>query len=137
MTIRLTNAVCSSCLARVISPNIHIHKRAYSAFRVCGYNGLMLAVLLVVSLGAYLGLPLFVMTGFAISAVVTLLVLAMATKIVIGEKHLIYYHHEIVIMLGAPIVLCLLNQPTLPYLDITILGVGTFLAFGRIGRLFV
>ena len=49
------------------------------------------------------------------------------TKIIIGEERLIYYHHEIAIVLAVTMVLWLLDQPILPYLDITILRIGTFL----------
>jgi hypothetical protein len=63
--------------------------------------------------------------------------LAFATKIITGEEQLIYYHHEIAIMLVSAMVARLLHRPALPYLDVTILGVGTFLAFGRIGCLMV
>ena len=137
MTIRFTNGVCSTYLTRRRGPNIYIGKRAYSAFRVCGFTGLVLAVLLAVSLVVYLGLSQIVMAGIMIAAVATFLVLAMVTKIVIGEEQLIYYHHEIAIMLVATMVLWLLNQPILPYLDITILAIGTFLMCGRIGCLMV
>jgi hypothetical protein len=45
----------------------------------------------------------------------------------------VYYHHEISILVLCALLLYLLKLPVLPYLDITILGIGTFLAFGRIG----
>ncbi len=63
----------------------------------------------------------------------TFLGLAMLTKIITGEEHLIYYHHEIAIMFMTAIFLKMINQPALPYLDVTILGIGTFLFCGRMG----
>ncbi len=65
------------------------------------------------------------------------LTLAMATKIVVGHENLIYYHHEIAVLAGTALFLRLLHQPLLPYLDITVLGIGIFLACGRIGCLLV
>ena len=44
-----------------------------------------------------------------------------------------YYHHEISIMIFCALALYLLNKPVLPYLDISILGIGVFIGFGRIG----
>src|SRR5262249_7343149 len=50
---------------------------------------------------------------------------------------IIYYHHEIAVMLAAMALLWLTSEPLLPFLDITILGIGAFLACGRIGCLMV
>jgi prolipoprotein diacylglyceryltransferase len=61
----------------------------------------------------------------------------MSTKIITGEERLIYYHQEIAVMVMAAIFLKITNQPLLPYLDITILGIGTFLFCGRVGCLMV
>src|SRR5439155_22019386 len=47
------------------------------------------------------------------------------------------YHHEIDVMINAALLLWLLGQPLLPYLDLTILGIGMFLACGRVGCLMV
>jgi prolipoprotein diacylglyceryltransferase len=111
--------------------------RYYSAFQVCGYTGLVLAVLLSMILAIYRGLSPLIMGGVIGTAMLTFLGLAMATKIITGEEQLIYYHHEIAIMIMAAIFLKLLNQPLLLYLDITILGIGIFLACGRVGCLMV
>jgi hypothetical protein len=89
------------------------------------------------SLVTYLGLSPLVLVWLVLTAVLTFLALAMVTKIITGEENLIYYHHEIAVMVVAACLLNLLYQPVLPYLDITILGLGTFLAFGRVGCLMV
>jgi hypothetical protein len=77
------------------------------------------------------------MIGVIGIAMLTFLGLAMVTKIITGEEQLIYYHHEIVIIIMATISLKITNQPILSYLDITILGIGTFLVCGRVGCLMV
>lgn len=137
MIYRITKREFHSWLDGLIRPEFRIGQKLHSAFRVCGYIGLILAIFLVVSLVAYLGLSQIVMAGIAIVAMATFLVLAMATKIIIGEERLIYYHQEIAIVLVVTMVLWFLDQPILPYLDITTLGIGTFLAFGRVGCLMV
>jgi hypothetical protein len=69
--------------------------------------------------------------------VVTFIGLAMATRVITGEERLIYYHQEIAVVLAAGLLLWTTRQPLLPYLDATILGIGLFLSFGRIGCLLV
>jgi Prolipoprotein diacylglyceryl transferase len=122
---------------RVIRPAIRVLRKSRSCFQVCGYTGLVLAICLTVSLIIHLSLSLRVLVALALSAMATFLTLAMITKIIVGEESLIYYHQEIAIVVVAAVVLWLLQQPVLPYLDVTILGVGLFLACGRIGCLMV
>jgi prolipoprotein diacylglyceryltransferase len=116
---------------------IHLLGQRWAAFRLCGYTGLTLAVLLGCGLAMARGLSIWVLGALVASAVLTFLALAMATKIVVGEERLVYYHHEIAIVASGALVLALLGQPVLPYLDITILGIGAFLACGRVGCLLV
>ena len=72
-----------------------------------------------------------------IAAVITFTGLVIATKMITGEEKLIYYHHEIAVLLNISLFLWLIHQPLLPYLDISILGIGTFLFCGRLGCLMV
>ena len=67
----------------------------------------------------------------------TFFTLAFLAKILAGKETIVYYHHEIAILILCSIVLKLLHLPVLNYLDITIIGIATFLAFGRIGCFFV
>jgi len=59
----------------------------------------------------------------------------MATKVLTGNETLIYYHHEIAILLCAAAVLSAFDLPVLPYLDLTALWLGVFLTCGRGGCL--
>jgi prolipoprotein diacylglyceryltransferase len=107
------------------------------AFQVCGYGGLLLAIVLAACVVGRTGLSYQVMGAIVLSAMATFLALVLATKIVTGEERIVYYHHEIAVMLAAAVVARLLHRPVLPYLDVTILGVGAFLACGRVGCLMV
>lgn len=118
-------------------PEIKVFSHSRSAFKVCGFSGLILAILLGFGLTFFRGLSPWVMLGLIGVAMLTFLALAMFMKIISGEEQLIYYHHEIAIMVMAALFLKLLNYPLLPYLDIVILGIGTFLFCGRIGCLMV
>ena len=124
-------------LDRLVRPEIHVLHKSWPAFQVCGYTGLALAILLAMGLVVSLGLSPLVMTAIILSALATFLGLAMAIKIVTGEENLVYYHHAIAAMIVAALVLWLLRQPILPCLDVTILGIGLFVAYGRIGCLMV
>lgn len=118
-------------------PKIHVLHKSWSTFKVCGYTGLVLAILLTMTLVNYQGLSLWVMIGIIVIAVLTFLGMVMVTKVTTGEEQIIYYHHQIAVMIVAVVFLKMLNQPILTYLDITILGVGIFLVCGRIGCLMV
>lgn len=124
-------------LDKLVRPNIHILHRSRSSFQVCGYTGLILAVVQGVILAAYGGLSIRVLIGVIGVAILTFLGLAMATKIITGEEQIIYYHHVIAILIMSAVFLALIKQPVLPYLDIVILGIGTFQFCGRVGCLMV
>ena len=119
------------------SPSLSIWRRRWPAFQVCGYTGLAFAIVLAMSLVGHAGLSYWVMAGIIGTAIATFLGLVMATKIISGEERIVYYHHEIAVMLMAALFLWTIRRPLLPYLDITILGIGLFLCCGRIGCLMV
>jgi hypothetical protein len=122
---------------RVVRARLEVLGRSTSAFQVCGYSGLVSAVLLGVFLTVIQDLSLGVLGVLVASSCATFLALAMGTKIVTGEEKLIYYHHEVGILIVGGVVLRLLDQPVLPYLELTLLAVGMFLALGRVGCLMV
>lgn len=122
---------------RIVRPRLTIFGRSRSSFRIWGYMGLLSAILLGVFLVAIQDLSFGVLAVLTATGCATFLVLAMGTKIVTGEEKLIYYHHEVGILLATGVVLRLLGEPTLPYLELTLLAVGMFLAWGRVGCLMV
>ena len=107
------------------------------AFQVLGCTGVALAIVLAMTLVGHEGLSHWVMAGIIGAAIATFLGLVMSMKILTGEERIVYYHHEIAVMLMAALFLWTIDQPLLPYLDITILGIGTFLTCGRVGCLMV
>ncbi|MGB9180946.1 MAG: prolipoprotein diacylglyceryl transferase family protein [Pyrinomonadaceae bacterium] len=116
---------------------IRLFDRSFSAFKVWGYTGLLLAILLTMALVTRLGLSRWLMAVLIASAVLTFLTLALMTKIISGRENLVFYYHAIVITILAVILLKLLGRPVCPYLDVMILGVGLFHACGRVGCLLV
>ena len=124
-------------LDKLIRPEVVLFGSTRSTYLVCGYVGLLLGVLLATSLAMFQGLLLWVMGVAVLTAVLTFLGLAMLVKILTGEEIIICYHHQIAVLVTMALVLRLLGQPVLPYLTPNMLGVGVFIAFGRIGCLMV
>ena len=120
-----------------IHPKIRLLYWHLPAFQAFGSTGLVLAIGTTIALVVFLGLSPWIMIGLICLSMLTFLGLAMVTKIMTGEEQLIYYHHEIAIMIVAALFLKIICQPVLPYLDITVLGIGAFLVCGRIGCLMV
>jgi prolipoprotein diacylglyceryltransferase len=123
----------NASLDRVVRTELIVLDKSRPAFRVSGCVGFALAVVLTSGLVIHAGLSLPVIAGVAVVVVLVFLAVVMATKIVTGEERIIYYHHEIAVTVASALFLWLLRQPVLAYLDITILGVGLFLVFGRMG----
>ncbi len=127
----------NSRIDKLVGPKLLIIQRSWSTYQVFGYTGLFFAILLTMTMVTHLNLSHWVMAGLILAAILTFLGLAMVTKIISGEESLIYYHQEIAVMAVTAVLLRLLHQPVLPYLDVMMLGLGLFLGFGRIGCLMV
>jgi prolipoprotein diacylglyceryltransferase len=108
-----------------------------SSFHVCGVLGLVMAATLAAALAASHGLSLVVEGAIVALAVLTFFALAVTTKVRTGREALIYYHHEIAVLLVAAGTAAVLGAPVLRQLDATALGLGAFLACGRVGCLSV
>ncbi len=131
---QVTDAL-NSHFDKLIRSEVRIGQHSWSAFKVCGCTGLVLATLLAMTLVTYLGLSLLIMAAIVLVSVSILLGLTLITKIITGEERIINYHHQVVVLVVTAVLLWLLDQPILPYLDATILGVGLFIACGRVGCL--
>jgi hypothetical protein len=108
-------------------------KRPLPVFQFCGYTGLLLAFVQSLLLVRHFHLSRLILLGMTGVVVLTFFGLVMATRVITGEEQIIYYHHEIAVMVMIALFLRFTHQPLLPYLDIAILGIGLFLACGRVG----
>lgn len=108
---------------------------AMPAFQVCGLLGGAAALAVAMALAQQRGLSVVVVLGLAALSLITFLALAIVTKILAGAEVLIYYHHEIAVFATTAMCLRVAGAPVLSYLDLTAAGLGTFLAFGRVGCL--
>ncbi|BAZ11856.1 prolipoprotein diacylglyceryl transferase [Calothrix sp. NIES-4071] len=127
-----------SCyLGSFIRPTILLGSFSLPAFQVFGYIGLLVAITLAFSLATYQSLAFSIVGTIILAAVCTFFILVILIKIFTGKEQLVYYHHSTTVLIVTTALLWRLNQPILPYLDTTILGIGIFLACGRIGCLMV
>jgi prolipoprotein diacylglyceryl transferase len=124
-------------LDRLARPVIIAGRRRLPAFQVCGCTGVVAGFTLAMALAGKAGLSYSVMGAIAVSAILTFLLIVATSKILTGEEQIVYYHDEIGVMLATALLVKALHRPVLPYLDITILGIGLFMACGRIGCLMV
>jgi hypothetical protein len=107
------------------------------AFTVCGLAGLAVAILLSMATAVHLDLSAMIVGMMGVASFATLLAMGMLAKLLTGSETLIYYRGIVAICVVDGALLRILHQPVLRYLDIAVLGVGVFLAFGRVGCLLV
>ncbi len=124
----------SSTLARA---RTQVFGRLCPSYQVCGVAGLAAALGLGGALTASRGLSWGVLALMACVACLTVPAMTLVAQWAAGEERIVYYHHAIAICALCAAMLAVLRQPVLVYLDILIVGVGSFLAFGRIGCLMV
>ena len=120
-------------------PRLHLRLagREWPAFRVCGLVGLAGASALATTLSVMTGISVGVQALIIALAVLTFLALSLATKVLSGREALIYYHHEVAVLAVTAAATAALGAPVLAHLDATALGLGVFLACGRVGCLLV
>jgi hypothetical protein len=123
----------SSWLDGLARPQISFRGRNRSAFLIWGCMGLGVASIVTVVLAIQLSLSPIVMIFITGAAVSTFFVLALLIKLVTGEEQHVHYHHEVAILVLTAALLWISDNPILPYLDLTVVGKGIFLAVGRIG----
>jgi prolipoprotein diacylglyceryltransferase len=120
---------------RLTTPTIRVGRWVRPAHGTLGVVGFLVAVVLGEALARERGLSSVTQTVVVAVCVASAYGVALGTKIVTGEERHRYLHYEIAFLVTVPVALWLLNERVLPYLDIALVGVGTVLAFGRLGCL--
>jgi len=123
-------------LDTLVRPEVRLFG-SHCAFKLCGGVGFFVAVTFVTWLCALERRSILAMTVLFVSSVLTFLALAMATKIVADGERLVLYHSKLAVLSVAALILWALSLPMFAYLDLLIIGVVTFISFGRIGCLLV
>lgn len=120
---------------RAGGPTLRIAGLRLRAFRALGVTGFVVGSVLALALADAHALEVVDEVVVIAAAVAAFFGVAIVTKAITGREMLIYYHHEIAVLVVAGLVAWALGAPVLRHLDVTALGVGTFLAFGRLGCL--
>jgi hypothetical protein len=125
---------------RYLAPSIFTPRERFyvlgmqaAAFHCCGVTGFVAGSTLGLWLTLHQQLPVGVLGLLSLTGAAQLILHTWIQKVATGAERLVYYRHEIAIMVVCASVLVVIGQPVLPFLDITLLGVGTFLGFGRLG----
>lgn len=118
-----------------VRPEFSFAGRSWLFFQVCGGAGVAFAIVLMLTLAVFSGLSVTLMGALIVADLIACLALTMITKIILGEERLTYCHHEISLILVTVLIVWLVGQPILSYLDVSILGLGIGLACGRVGCL--
>ncbi len=113
--------------------NIKIFKTRILSFHFFGTIGYFLGVILGVWLAHTTGLAIWPVIVCSLTGAGVLFALTYSYKILTGREDLVYYQHELAIIACCLLLLLILQLPVLQYLDITLMGIGVFLVFGRIG----
>lgn len=118
-------------------PRLHIRifGRRFHTFHFFGITGFITGGLLGAVLCLMLGVSAWPILLMSLTAVATFFLLAILAKIITGREVIVYYHHEIGILIMCAVVFRLFHVPVLAYLDMTILGIAAFMVFGRMGCL--
>jgi hypothetical protein len=119
-----------------VGPDLHAGDRIIPIFRITALTGAFVAVALAVWEADRLGASPRVELALCLGAMLTFLALAFVTQAIVGREVLIYYHHEIAVLVVTATA-CLVAGVEAPgrYLDATALGLGACLAIGRLGCL--
>jgi Prolipoprotein diacylglyceryl transferase len=120
-----------------VTPHARIEVLGLPAFPVCGGAGAAAGTALACALAVRTGRSVAAVVVMAAAAGITFLVVALATRVVLREERLTFYHHAVAITCVQSLVLVALRQPALADLDLAIVGLATGLAGGRIGCLLV
>lgn len=118
-----------------IKPRIRIIGRLYSAYHSFGFMGIVLAVSIAYGLTLARGLSLWVITALLGLTLLLSILNIVLTTIITGKDSLVFLRYFLSIMAGGVVLLRMLNQPVLPYLENLMLGIGAMQGIGRIGCL--
>lgn len=113
--------------------NIKLFNYSIRSFHFFGVVGFFTGTLFGIFLCYLLNLSTWIILLMSLIGACTFFLLAILAKIITAKEIIVYYHHEIAILTICSVVLYLMHLPVLQYLDITIIGIAVFLAFGRLG----
>jgi hypothetical protein len=112
---------------------INLFRIKIASFHFFGIVGIIAGCVTGIIFAIYLRIPLWIAGIICLTCVFQLFIHTWIQKIITGKENMVYFRHEIFILLFCTIILWSIGQPIKPVLDATVLCIGTGLFFGRIG----
>lgn len=118
-------------LERCVSPTVG--RRRWGAYFVCGVIGWLAGLTLVTVLATAAGLDGRSRAILALTPPVTLLLTIRATPRIFGQERIVFYEQALATIGATALVAWVAGAPVATTIDLATIGVGTFLACGRVG----
>lgn len=100
---------------------------------MCGFAGYLAGIALTTSLASWLGLGFATRSVIALAPPATFLIAVKAIKVALGYERIVFYQQALVTVGAAAAGVAVVGGQVARAIDLATLGVGTFLACGRIG----
>lgn len=110
-----------------------VGSRRVGAYFVCGFAGYLAGLVLTALLGARAELAPAARLIVAVVPAASLLLAVQLSKLVFGVERIVFYEKAVLAVGASALAAWLAALPVAEVVDLVTLGVGTFLAFGRIG----
>lgn len=114
---------------------MHLLGRSFSAYNLFGLAGMALAATIALGLTYVKGLSILLMISLLLVALLLSTIHIVLTVLRTGKDSLVYLRYFLSIMAVTALLLRILDQPILPYLENLMLGIGAMQGIGRIGCL--
>ncbi len=118
-----------------LRPRVRLFGRTFSAYNLFGLGGMALAASIALGLTVYRGLSIPLMISLLLLALLISAIHIVLTVLRTGKDSLVFLRYFLSIMAVAALLLRILEQPILPYLENLMLGIGAMQGIGRIGCL--
>ncbi|KYF48260.1 hypothetical protein BE08_35055 [Sorangium cellulosum] len=110
-----------------------IGRLGWNSYQVCGVIGYLVALTLVMALAARAGIGPAGRLALAVAPPAAFLLLARCTSLVFGGERIVFYESALAACGAAVLGLWAVGADVRAGTDLAVLGVGTFLCFGRVG----
>ncbi len=134
------STVVSGALERVIRrleslprPFLNLGIKTVASYHFFGALGIGLGLLLSTLLALRLGLPLTILALLLAAAAVLTYAYINVTLLLSGKDAGVFFRYLLAVLVGETVLLFILGQPILPFLDVLAIGLGAMLASVRIG----
>ena len=122
---------------RIARTEIVLFGKAWPAFQVSVISGMLASIVLAMVLVTHLGLSLAVTAAIFLTGAMGFFGLTLATKMATSREVYVCHRNGLVAIAAVLMTLWLLDKSVLPYLDVTVLSLGTCHALWRVGCLMV